>query len=618
MDMNIKVVIALNMFDELEKKGDKFDYESLAKIIGIPIVTTVASKGEGIKELFSKVIDVYENTDPFARHAHINYGTNIEESIKRIKTEIKKNKQVYDLYYPRYTAIKLLENDTAFTQQIFEITGTAELLSITQKEIAGLEYEFKEKSDTIIADAKYGFINGVLKETYQQEKLNKRQASHSIDFILTHKYFGFPIFIFFLWIMFQLTFSLGSFPMNWIDSGVTAFSNLIGNLIPSGSLHDLLIDGIIGGVGGVIVFLPNILILFFCISLMEDTGYMARAAFIMDKLMHKIGLHGKSFIPLIMGFGCNVPAVMATRTLENRKDRILTMLILPFMSCSARLPVYVLLISAFFPNNQGLVLLSIYMIGILMAILVALVFKKIFFAKQDVPFVMELPPYRIPTLRNTTIHMWNKSVQYLTKMGTVILSASVMIWALGYFPREVKYSKDYNTITNQISTRVSLSEKDKTEQLAQIEVDKESERMENSYIGRLGHFIVPVIQPLGWDWKIGVSIITGLAAKEIVIGSMGVLYQSDISADENSVNLKNRLQEQTFTTGPQIGKKVFSPLVAYSLMLFILIYFPCIAVVAAIRKEANWKWALFTTVYTTAIAWVVAFGVYQIGKIFLG
>lgn len=616
MDMNIKVVIALNMYDELEDKGDKFNHAELGKIIGIPIITTVASKGKGIKELFSKIIDVYEDRDPVSRHAHINYGANIEDAISRLRAGIKKNKLIYDQFYSRYAAIKLLENDKSFSEEIAQFPDGNDLLSIAQKEIAILESEYKEKSDTIIADAKYGFIHGVLKETYKQEPVDRRLTSHAIDVILTHKLLGFPFFIFFLWVMFQLTFSIGSYPMEWIDAGVGLLSGFIKNVMPEGSLRDLIVDGIIGGVGGVIVFLPNILILFFCISLMEDTGYMARAAFIMDKLMHKIGLHGKSFIPLIMGFGCNVPAVMATRTLENRKDRILTMLILPLMSCSARLPVYVLLISAFFPHNQGFVLLSIYIIGIALAIFVALLFKKIFFAKQDVPFVMELPPYRIPTLRNTTIHMWNKSLQYLTKMGTVILTASILIWALGHFPRNVKYSTDYAALSSQVSADVSLQENEKKIQLAQIEIRKESERMEKSYIGQLGHLIVPVIQPLGWDWKIGVSIITGLAAKEIVVGSMGVLYQSDMSANENSVNLKDKLQQQVFTSGPKIGQKVFSPLVAYSLMLFILIYFPCVAVIAAIRKEANWKWATFTMIYTTTLAWFIAFAVYQIGKFF--
>ncbi|MFH1195983.1 MAG: ferrous iron transport protein B [bacterium] len=616
MDMNVKIVIALNMYDELETKGDKFDHAALGKIIGIPIVTTIASKGEGIKELFSKIIDVYENKEPVSRRVHINYGTDIEEAIIRLQSEIKKNKILSNLFYPRYTALKLLENESVFKKRIAEFHNSSPLLELAQKEITALEKAYKEKSDTIIADAKYGFINGVLKETYLFCQMDRKQKSHAIDFIFTHRIWGFPVFIFFLWAMFQLTFSLGSYPMEWIDAGVGALGSFVENILPEGSLRNLIVDGIIGGVGGVIIFLPNILILFFCISLMEDTGYMARAAFIMDKLMHKIGLHGKSFIPLIMGFGCNVPAVMATRTLENRKDRILTMLILPFMSCSARLPVYVLLISAFFPHNQGLVLLSIYVIGITLAILSALVFKKIFFAKEDVPFVMELPPYRIPTLRNTVIHMWNKSVQYLRKMGTVILAASIIIWALGHFPRDIEFSKDYDALSEQISLDNSLTDSQKEESLNQIEIDKESERMEKSYIGQLGHMIVPVIQPLGWDWKIGVSIITGLAAKEIVIGSMGVLYQSDLEADETSVNLKTKLQQQVFTSGPRIGEKVFSPVVAYSLMLFVLIYFPCIAVIAAIKKEANWRWASFTMVYTTVLAWIVAFAAYQIGSIF--
>lgn len=616
MDMNINVVIALNMYDELENKGDKLDYENLGKIIGIPIVTTVASRGEGIKELISKVIDVYENTDPIARNAQINYGTNVEESLERLTALIKKNSHLSDLYYPRYAAIKLLENDKSFDSQLSAFPYTEVIIATAKKEITKLEKEFKEKSDTIIADAKYGFISGVLKETYIQKQINRRQTSHAIDVILTHKYLGFPVFIVFLWLMFQLTFSIGSYPMDWIDAGIGELGKLVSSILHNGSLHDLVIDGIIGGVGGVIIFLPNILILFFCISLMEDTGYMARAAFIMDKLMHKIGLHGKSFIPLIMGFGCNVPAVMSTRTLENRKDRILTMLIIPFMSCSARLPVYVLFISAFFLQNQGLVLLSIYLIGIMLAILVALLFKRIFFAKQDVPFVMELPPYRIPTLRNTLIHMWSKSIQYLTKMGTVILTASIIIWALGYFPREVEYSRNYDSLSESVSTSASLTQTEKEEQLTQIEIDKESERMENSYIGKLGHMIVPIIQPLGWDWKIGVSILTGLAAKEIVVGSMGVLYQSDMEADETSTNLRYKLQQQTFTSGPRTGEKVFTPLVAYSLMLFILIYFPCVAVIAAIKKEANWKWAVFTMIYTTILAWLVAFAAYHIGSIF--
>jgi len=617
IDMNIKVIIALNMYDELEQKGDQFDHVMLGKMIGIPIIPTVGAKGKGIDDLLAKIIDVYEDRDPVVRHVHLNYGVHINDSVVRIKEEVKKNKHLSDLFYPRYVASKLLENDQAFINQVKELPETERVLEIAHHEVARLEKEFQEKAETIMADAKYGFIHGALKETYKVTVKTSPQKVYSIDDVLTHKWLGFPIFLLFMWAMFQATFSIGSYPMDWIDAGVAALGDFVSNLMPEGALRDLLVDGIIGGVGGVVIFLPNILILFFCISLMEDTGYMARAAFIMDRLMHKIGLHGKSFIPMLMGFGCNVPAIMATRTLENRKDRILTMLIVPFMSCSARLPVYVLLISAFFPVKQGLVLLSIYVIGVLLATLMALIFKKVFFAKKDVPFVMELPPYRIPTLRNTTIHMWNKSVQYLTKMGTVILFASILIWALGYYPKNVTYSKNYDAAIAQVEADVTLSDSVKSLQVNQLSIDKESERMKKSYIGQMGHFIEPVIRPLGFDWKIGVSIITGLAAKEIVVGSMGVLYQSDLAADETSVSLQTKLQEQVHTSGPEIGQKVFTPLVAYSMMLFILIYFPCVAVIAAIRREASWQWSVFTMVYTTVLAWIVAFATFQIGSLFL-
>jgi len=440
IDMNIKVVIALNMYDELEKKGAKLDYDALGKMIGIPIIPTVAAKGQGVDELFQKIIDVYEDKDPIVRHIHINYGVNIEKAITGIQTLIKESKELTDKYSSRYLSIKLLEKDATTLTQIAAYSNIEIIRKQSETEIHILEKEYKEKSDTIITDAKYGFISGALNETYEPgEKIRAKRIS--IDDILTHKYLGFPVFILFMWLMFQTTFSLGSYPMGLIESGVGWIGDSIRNSLPGGPLRDLLVDGIIGGVGGVIIFLPNILILFFFISFMEDSGYMARASFIMDKLMHKIGLHGKSFIPMLMGFGCNVPAIMATRTLENKKDRLLTMMIIPFMSCSARLPVYVLLISAIFQKSQGLILVSIYLIGIIIAILVALAMKRLFFAKQDVPFVMELPPYRIPTLKNTSIHMWHKGVQYLKKMGTVILIASVLIWALGYFPRHVVHTR---------------------------------------------------------------------------------------------------------------------------------------------------------------------------------
>jgi len=616
IDMNIKVVIALNMYDEFEQKGAKLNYVALGKMLGIPIVPTVASKGKGIGELFDKLIEVYEDKDPVVRHIHINYGNNIERSIANIQILIKENKDITDKFSSRYLAVKLLEGDTATLTQLSQCFNFEKIKKQTDTEINILEKEYKEKSETIITDAKYGFIAGALGETFSPGIEETRKRTDNIDNFLTHKIFGFPIFIFFMWVMFQVTFTVGSYPMGFIDSGVSFLGTLIKNSMDAGPLRDLLVDGIIGGVGGVIIFLPNILILFFCISFMEDTGYMARASFIMDRLMHKIGLHGKSFIPMLMGFGCNVPAIMATRTLENKKDRLLTMMIIPFMSCSARLPLYVLLISAFFPTNQGLVLISIYLIGVLIAVVVALAMKKLFFSKQDVPFVMELPPYRIPTLKNTSIHMWHKGVQYLKKMGTIILTAAILIWALGYFPRNVNYSSNYDEKISMVSLNKNLPDSLKAEQIKKIELTKQSEQREKSYIGQIGHFIEPVIRPLGFDWKIGVSIITGLAAKEIVVGTMGVLYQADYSSNGTSVGLQDKLKEQTFSDGDLKGQKVFTPLTAYVMMLFILIYFPCIASIAAIKKESNWKWAVFIVFYTTAIAWIISFIVFQTGSLF--
>jgi len=616
IDMNIKVIIALNMFDELEKSGAKFDYDTLGKMLGIPIIPTIASKGTGVDELLKKIIDVYEDKDPIVRHIHINYGKNIENSIKKIQNLIKENKQVADNYSTRYLSIKLIENDKTTRKILKNCVNYNEIIATAESEIANLEREYKEKSETIVTDFKYGFISGALNETYTEGKVEQRNYSLIIDKLLTNRFLGFPIFILFMWLMFQTTFSLGNYPMEWIEWSTNKLSELLRTILPIGMLKDLLIDGVVGGVGGVIVFLPNILILFFFISFMEDSGYMARASFIMDRIMHKMGLHGKSFIPMLMGFGCGVPAIMATRTLENRKDRILTMLAIPFMSCSARLPVYVLLISAFFTKNQGLILISIYLIGILMAVLTTLLVKKLILKGEDAPFVMELPPYRIPTLKNTTIHMWHKAVQYLKKMGTVILLASIIIWALGYFPQNIDYSTDYDKQIENIKTDFTLNASVKNEKIAEIDFLQKSEKMEKSYIGQLGHFVEPIIRPLGFDWKIGVSLITGLAAKEIVVSTMGVLYQTADDEDGN-IGLQKKLKEQIFTSGDRVGEKVFNPLVAYTLMIFVLIYFPCVAAIAAIKKEANLKWAMFVVFYTTSLAWLVSLIVYQVGNLFL-
>ena len=612
IDMDLKVVIALNMYDELGQMGAAFDYDMLGKMIGIPIIPTIASRNQGIGDLFDTVIDVFEDNESTVRHIHINYGEDVEKAIRELQDLIWKNGDIVARYSSRYLAIKLLEGDKTTADICQECENYAEIEELAQKEAARIEKDYGDRVETVIADARYGFISGALHETYTGNSDVKNEKASRIDRILTHKWLGVPIFIAIMWLMFQATFTIGAYPMDWLESLFGWLGDMVARTMNDGTLKDLIVDGIIGGVGGVIVFLPNILILFFFISLMEDTGYMARAAFIMDRAMHKIGLHGKSFIPLLMGFGCNVPAIMATRTLESRKDRILTMLIIPFMSCSARLPVYTLLISAFFPKNQGLMLLSIYAIGILIGILSSVLMKNLFFKKEEAPFVMELPPYRVPTGKSVIRHMWSKGVQYLKKMGSVILIASVIVWALMTYPKQVNYTQDYDAMRETIA-QSNLSDDLQEEAIHELDMEQAGEHQEKSYIGQLGHFIEPVIRPLGFDWRIGVSLISGFAAKEIVVSTMAVLANSE----EEDASFTENLQNLTYTSGPKKGERVFTPLVAYTMMIFILLYFPCVAAIVAIRKEAGWRWALFSVIYTTALAWILSFLVYQGGLLFL-
>ncbi len=584
IDINIKMVIALNMYDEMIANGDKFDYEALGVMIGSPIVPTTASKGIGIEALFDKVIELYEGRENNYRHLHINYGDEINSALARIKTKIKQVPELYIKYHTQYLAIKLLEKDKHTFSLVNQYDKSGKIINTVKQEIEKIESYNGQSSDSAITAARYSFIEGSLLETLVS-KSRKSNKGYAADKILTNKWLAIPIFIIILGLIFQVTFSLGNYPMEWIESGIDWLGGFVSSVMSDGILRDMIVDGIIGGVGGVLVFLPNIMLLFLFISLLEDSGYMARAAFITDKLMHKIGLHGKSFIPMLMGFGCNVPAVLATRTLESRKDRLITMLIIPFMSCSARIPIYILLISAFFTAYQGLVLLSIYLIGILIAIISALLFNKILFKGKDAPFVMELPPYRRPTLRNTARHTWAKSKEYLHKMGGVILVASIIVWALGYFPRGE---------------------------------NGEKADIEHSYIATVGHTIEPVIEPLGFDWRIGVSLISGIGAKELVVSTMSVLYHSEQTGDNDDISaLSAKIRELEVTSPGGEVRKAYTPLTAYSLMLFILIYFPCIAVVAAIKKEAGWRWAFFSVFYTTTLAWVVAFAVQIIGSLFL-
>lgn len=633
IDMDIRVVMVLNMYDEMQEKGDRLDYENLGKMTGIPIVPAVSSKGKGIREVFEKVIEVYEDRNEVQRHIHINYGAIVEEAIGKVqsKIKIKGNEQLTDLISSRFLAVKLLEGDKEAINTIIDSCHNhPDILKEAKDESEKVEKEFSEPTESVITDLKYGFIAGALKETLQPGESEKRKASEVIDTFLTHKLFGFPIFLFFMWVMFSVTFLLGSYPMDWIEAGVESLSGFLDDTMQAGPFKDLLINGVISGVGGVMVFLPNIMILFFFISLMEDTGYMSRAVFIMDKLMHRIGLHGKSFIPMLMGFGCNVPAIMATRTLASRNDRMLTMLINPFISCSARLPIYVLFISAFFVDYRGTMLFIIYATGVLVAIGTAMLFKRTLFRTEEAPFVMELPPYRIPTMKSITLHMWGKAVHYVKKISGIILVASIIIWALGYFPNGTNYADKLENrataIENEFSLRkeavnqadtatLDLLQQEKEIALRNIETNLFLERQEESYIGRLGKAIQPVMAPLGFDWKMTISIISGLAAKEIVVSTLAVLYQVDETVQTHSQSLVEKIQSQTYTSGPKKGEPVFTPIVALSFMIFVLLYFPCIGVIATISRESgHWKWGLFTVVYTTLVAWVVSFIVYQTGN----
>ncbi len=634
IDMDLRVVVALNMWDEFLQKGDRFDYESLGKMIGIPMVPVVASRGRSIDKLFDKIIDVFEDRDNDVRHIHINYGKYTEKIIKDLQALIRQpgNEAITSRVSPRYLALKLLEGDAEEIKRVREkCVNAEEIINKAKEEAERLERLRNEPVETIITDAKYGFIEGALRETYKSADAEKSKISQSriIDSIVTSKLLSYPIFLFAMWLTFQATFYLGEYPMQWIQAGVDWLSGFIREVMPEGIIRDALADGIVQGVGGVIIFLPNILILFFFITLMEATGYMARVAFIVDKLMHRIGLHGKSFIPMLMGFGCNVPAIMATRTIESKADRLVTMLIIPFMSCSARYPVYILMISAFFPEYQGTMLFAIYLFGIFLAGIVALILKKTMFKVNTIPFVMELPPYRVPPVKSVLKQTWFKGEQYLRKMGTTILVASIIIWVLGYFPKGEDIEKEYQAkvaavnkvyLGEAVNTTMDKQYLDEVTQKRDLILDSLNRerhllKQENSYIGRIGKFIEPAIRPLGFEWRMGVSLVAGSAAKEVVISTMSVLFQGDPD-NGDSQGLVQRLKKAVYTSGPKKGQPVFTPLVALSFMLFILIYFPCVAVIAAIKNESGkWKWSLFLAVYTTFMAWIISFAVYQIGTL---
>ncbi len=597
IDMNLRVVMALNMYDELEAKGDKLDIKQLGYILGMPIAPTVSRNGEGIDALFDTIIQIYEKSDPhLSRHIHINHGSELEQTIDRIKLLLQKNTDIRYKYSTRYLAIKYMENDKEIEKVVEALPNRDEIISARFEEQKRIDGLLKSGLESALVDAKYAFVRGALAETYEPGKSKRKRhtLTDTIDSVVTNRWLAFPIFFFLLYVVFESTFVVGEYPMQWIEWLVEKFGAFVASVMADGWVKDLVIDGIVGGVGSVLVFLPNILILYMFISLLEDSGYMARAAFIMDRLMHKIGLHGKSFIPMIMGFGCNVPAIMATRTIESRKSRLITMLIIPFMSCAGRMPVYVLIAGAFFPRKAGLVVLGLYALGILMAIISAKILS-VFFKEDDLPFVMELPPYRVPTGKSVFRHTWEKGRQYLQKMSGTILICSMVIWFLGYFPNHNAY-------------------------------DSVKEQQEHSFIGYIGQAMEPVLEPLGFDWRMGVGIVAGVGAKELVVSSLGVMYVDepvvsgggDLSGDVELAEDASAVAASGETRLQRALVKSVTPAAALAYMVFILLYFPCIATFVAIKNESGkWKWPIFTAVYTIAVAWVAAFITFRIASLLL-
>lgn len=617
IDLGVKLVFALNMIDVAQGRGLTIDHKKLAVLMGVPIVPTVGTKGEGTEELLEAIVMVAEDRESISRHIHIDYGKELEEEIARLQEAILAEGITNDEHYARWLGLKLLEEDGEVLRDMEGKEGGRQVLLQTAQAAARIRRILGDEPAMIIADRRYGFIHGALKETLRRTSADRRYLSDQIDMVLTNRLLGFPIFIFFIWAMFQLTFKVGGYPMQWIDAGIDILGKYVGGIMREGLLKSLIVDGIIGGVGGVAVFLPNIFILFFCIALFEDTGYMARCAFIMDKLMHTLGLHGKSFIPMIMGFGCNVPAIMATRVLESKRDRILTILLIPLMSCSARLPVYTLVAGALFGASAGNVIFSLYLVGIILAILVGQIFKRTLFRGEIAPFVLELPPYRMPTFKGILLHVWERGSLFIKKMGGVILIGSIVVWAFSSFPRQVYYSRDYDGEVSRIQKEYLIKSEgaapqvakilteERDQQIAHLQELKQQEFVQQSYLGRIGKGIAPILRPLGFEWQAGVALLTGFFAKEIVVSTFGVLYLKKENAQED-----HTLQEAM--------RQHMTPLGAYAFLIFVLVYTPCLATVAAIRRETrSWKWTAFAVGYALCLAWLMAFFVYQGGK-FIG
>jgi ferrous iron transport protein B len=605
MELGVPLVIALNMADLAKRQGLMIDKKRLEELLGTPLVFTVATKKEGMDELLDETIKLAEGKTRL-RKIPVGYGREMQEEIEKIEGILLKDKTLIEKYPSRWLAVKLLEDDSEVVKKVRESPYSEEILKTVERSISHLKGIFGDDPEAIIADRRYGFISGACSEAVSRTYEVRHTLSDKIDKVLVNRVFGLPIFLGLMWLVFKFTFGASEPLMGWIEAGQEWLGGIFGSLLPEGSaVQSLVVDGIIGGVGSVLVFVPIIFLLFLAIAVLEDSGYMARAAFIMDRLMHKIGLHGRSFIPMLLGFGCNLPAIMATRTIEDRKDRLVTILVNPFMSCGARLPVYALLIGAFFQERvAGNVLFSIYILGIVIAIVMAKIFRRYLLRGEAAPFVMELPPYRLPTLKGLLIHMWERGVVYLKKAGTIIFAGCLLVWFLSNFPWNPEYSKDYESLIQQAGNDEVL--------ITRLENERMYEKMEKSYAGSLGKAIAPVFKPLGFgDWKVGVALIGGFIAKEIVVGTLGILHLVG-EQDEESQSLRAALQNATTPD----GRKLYNPLVAYALMVFVLLYIPCIATIAVIKRETNsWRWPLFAAVYTTAVAWIVSFIIYQGGRL---
>jgi ferrous iron transport protein B len=605
MELGVPLVLAFNMSDIASKQGLEIDKVKLSELLGAPIVFTVATKKIGINELLDEVINLVEKKTTLRRTTPV-YGKEVEEDIRKIEALLLKDKELIQKYPSRWLAVKLLEGDSEVIKKIKESEYSDQIIKQVEKSTAHLTNILGDAPEAIIADGRYGFISGACSEAVKRNYEVRHTISDRIDKVLINRILGLPIFLGVMWLVFKFTFAASAPLCDWLDKGMGWLGDKIGGLLTEGSaIKSLVVDGIIGGVGSVLSFVPIIFLLFLAMAFLEDSGYMARAAFIMDKLMHKIGLHGRSFIPMLLGFGCNLPAIMATRTIEDRKDRLVTILVNPFMSCGARLPVYTLFIGAFFSEKiAGNVLFSLYLLGIVVAIIMAKIFRRFLLKGPAAPFVMELPPYRVPTIKGLLIHMWERGAVYLKKAGTIIFAGCVLVWFLSNFPWNPQYSKDYDALIEQA--------KDNKEMVIQLENEKAAEKLEKSYAGKLGRAIAPVFRPLGFDdWKVSVGLVGGFIAKEIIVGTLGTLHSIG-KADEESESLRQALQNETRPD----GSKMFNPLVAYALMVFVLLYIPCVATIAVIKRETNsWRWPIFAAFYTTLVAWLIAFIVYQGGRL---